>query len=87
MNVRSAGTDSISPPLYSSILSTQWTQWHEIQSCRYKYKLQSTILIHLVDGTQKRLQKQIEQAPTTKTFSEWKKHDIKRASTHSNSTK
>ena len=53
LNVRSAGTDSISPPLYSSILSTQWTQWHEIQSCRYKYILQSTILIHLVDGTKK----------------------------------
>ena len=53
LNVRSAGTDSISPPLYSSILSTQQTQWHEIQSCRYKYKLQSTILIHLVDGTKK----------------------------------
>ena len=44
LNVRSAGTDSISPPLYSSILSTQQTQWHKIQSFRYEYKLQSTIL-------------------------------------------
>ena len=77
LNVRSAGTDSISPPLYSSILSTQQTQWHKILSCRYKYKLQSTILIHLVDGTKKRLQKQIETAPTTKSFCEWKNTTLK----------